>query len=66
MPSQPIPVAEVESDASVPRWKTIERDDSFTHLVGSDALGTGGVVSYRSGQACASPLIILGLSNAIY
>jgi hypothetical protein len=66
MPRQPIPVAAVQPDASVPRWKIIEPDVGFTHLVGSDALCNGAVVSYQSVRACTSPVIIFGLSDVIY
>ncbi|MFL9987298.1 hypothetical protein [Paraburkholderia sediminicola] len=66
MPLQPIPLVAVEPDVSVPRWKIFEPDEGFTHLVGSDALRTGGVFSYRSIQACTSPVTIFGPCDVIY
>jgi hypothetical protein len=66
MSPRKLPLALVEPDVSVPRWKIFEPDNGFTHLVGSYALHTGSGVSHRSVQTCASPLIIFGLSDAIY
>jgi hypothetical protein len=66
MSRRPIPLAAVEPDVFVPRWKIFEPVDGFKHLVGSDALCTGCVVSYLSVHACTSPVIIFGLSDVIY
>jgi hypothetical protein len=66
MPNQPVPLTAVEPDVSVPGLKIFEPDDGFTHLVGSDALRTGGVFPSRSVQTCASPVILFSLSDVIY
>jgi len=66
MPPRKLPLALVEPDVYLTSWKIFEPDDGLTHLLGSDALRTGGVVSYSSVQTCARPLNIFGLSDAIY
>lgn len=66
MPRQSVPLAVVEPDVSAMRWKIFEPEDGFQHLGGSDALRTGGIISYLSVQARTSPVIIFGLSDVIY